>query len=184
VILVKNYKKSKRIEYFQRRDHLFEKISELNIRNSEAQFISARYEIVRLKKLSLIIEGGDAEETKKQCASIEAIIEGIEGIVKQRANIIESLHSTYEHLTFKTDAILVENLIALVKVVSDDVKKHTDAHLATLHSLEENFPLMKDNLTQMNQLKTQQAELELELVMKRLNEKASKEDLSTEALNE
>src|SRR5450432_3301054 len=39
VVTVKTYKKSRRLEFLQRRDHLSQKISELNDRNIEAQLI-------------------------------------------------------------------------------------------------------------------------------------------------
>jgi hypothetical protein len=165
ILGVKNYKKSKQLEFFQRRDHLFDKISELSTRNSEARFFSARYEIVRLKKLSLVIVGSDKEETEKQCASIEAIIETLEQKIKQRTDVFESLYPRYEHLSPK-DPSLVEDLIALVQVVSDSIKHINDAHLATLYALEENLPLMKENLTEINKLKIRQAELELERAIK------------------
>jgi hypothetical protein len=168
ILGTKNYKKSKRLEYFHRQDHLFDKISELNATNSETRLISARYEIIRLKKLSLIIQGDDAEETNKQCDDIKEIIADKERTVAQRNDIIEGLHSIYKHLTSKTDATLVEQLIALVQVVSDKAKQNNDAHLATLHAFEESFPLMRDNLTEMNELKTRHAELKLEQAMKEL----------------
>jgi Putative Holin-like Toxin (Hol-Tox) len=62
VIAAKSYKKSKRLEFFQRRDQLFAKISDLNAKNSEAHLISARYEIVAIVKASLGLRGEQAEE--------------------------------------------------------------------------------------------------------------------------
>jgi len=56
VIAAKNYKKSKRLEFLQRRDQLFLKISDLNAKNSELRLISARFEIVMLNKVSLNAE--------------------------------------------------------------------------------------------------------------------------------
>jgi len=43
VIAARSYKKSKRLEFFQRRDQLFATISDLNAKNSEAHLISAKY---------------------------------------------------------------------------------------------------------------------------------------------
>ena len=48
-ISAKNYKKSKRYEFLQRRDQLFLKISDLNAKNSEARVISSRFGIVLIK---------------------------------------------------------------------------------------------------------------------------------------
>jgi hypothetical protein len=64
VIAAKSYKKSKRLEFFQRRDQLFAKISDLNAKNSEVHLISARYEIVALTMASLGLRGEQAEKTR------------------------------------------------------------------------------------------------------------------------
>lgn len=150
---------------------MFDKIWELSTRNSESRFFSARYEIIRLKKLSLLPQGANEEETEKACAGIEALIESLEQQVKERTDVISVFHSSYEHLSLK-DAALVEGLIASVQIISDGIKQLNDAHLATLQYLEENLPLTKDNLIEWNKVKIRQAELELEIAMRQLNEKA------------
>ena len=170
MFIVKSFKKSKRLEFLQRRDKLFDKVSELSTRNSEARFLSARYELVRLNKFSLLPHGGNKEETEKSCAGIAALIESLEQQVKDRTGVIAVFHSSFEHLSLK-DASLVAGLIASVQIVSDGIKQLNDAHLATLQYLEENLPLTKDNLIERNKVKVWQAELELEIAMRQLNEK-------------
>src|ERR1700730_19346065 len=65
VSAVKNYKKSKRDAFIQRRDHLFQKISDLNAKNTEAHLISARYEIVGVKNAGLPLRGEQASYRTK-----------------------------------------------------------------------------------------------------------------------
>lgn len=62
VIAAKSYKKSKRLEFFQRRDQLFAKISDLSAKNSEAYLISARYELVAFTTDSLELREELAEK--------------------------------------------------------------------------------------------------------------------------
>lgn len=45
VFTAKTYKKSRRLEFLQRRDHLSRKISDLSDKNNEAEMISARYKL-------------------------------------------------------------------------------------------------------------------------------------------
>jgi hypothetical protein len=50
VFIAKTYKKNRRLEFLQRRDRLSQKISDLNDRNNEAHLISARFELVAVKR--------------------------------------------------------------------------------------------------------------------------------------
>lgn len=49
---IKNYRKSKRLEFFQRRDQLFAKISEMNKKVSELLLYVAGYEVIAMKNES------------------------------------------------------------------------------------------------------------------------------------
>ena len=51
LITLKTYRKNRRLEFLQRRDHLAQRISDLNAKNAECHLIAARYEIVAVKNL-------------------------------------------------------------------------------------------------------------------------------------
>lgn len=161
IIAAKNYKKSKRLEFFQRRDQLFMKIADLNAKNSDAHLISARYEIVSVNKLSLRLEGKQAEENKTQIASIKKIREDIELGAKHWDARINELHSICSSLTSKTDATRVERLIAMVQEASDDVKKYNEVSLSSLHILESTNSIIKTILSEIDE-KERRIDLDLE----------------------
>ena len=104
VFTAKTYKKNRRLEFLQRRDHLSQKISDLNDRNAEAQLISARYELVAVKNTGLPLRGEQAEQNTALIASIKERREGIENGIKLWDEMIEKLHFIYSNLTLETDA--------------------------------------------------------------------------------
>jgi hypothetical protein len=82
ILGTKNYRKSKRLEFFQRRDLLSQKISELNIENSQMHLISARYEMVVQKFRSMRGTGEETERINNQITSIKRLQERIYGANK------------------------------------------------------------------------------------------------------
>jgi hypothetical protein len=71
-----------------------------------------------------------------QIASIKELRKNTEKVAKNWDEYIEQLHSICSSLTPKTDAVRVENLIAIVQIASGDVKKYIDSSLSSLHILE------------------------------------------------
>src|ERR1700687_1453452 len=146
VFTAKTYKKNRRLEFLQRRDHLSQKISDLNDRNTEAQLISARYELVAVKNAGLPLRGEQAERNTALIASIKEQREGVENEMKLWDENIEKLHFIYSNLTSETDAPEVERIIAIVQVASDNLKKAYNGYSSTLHILETTNELMKTTL--------------------------------------
>jgi hypothetical protein len=170
VIAAKSYKKSKRLEFFQRRDQLFAKISDLNATNSEAHLISARYEIVAVTKVSLGLRGEQAEENTAQIARIKELRRKMEEGAENWDENIKQLHSICSSLTPQTDAARVENLIAMVQVVSDDHKKFNDISLSSLHILENTNSIIKASLVELDE-KLRQIDPDLIKAIKELTKK-------------
>jgi methyl-accepting chemotaxis protein len=170
VILVKNYKKSKKLEFFQRRDFLSQKISELNVKNSETHLISARYQMVVQNLSTLRLPKEQAERINKQIASIEELREQTEQRAKLRDEIINWLHSLCSTLKLETRATEIEKLIALIQGVTDNAKRSNEISLGVLHVFESTEPLMKADLDKIHKYEMQLAELDS--VAKELNEKA------------
>jgi hypothetical protein len=118
----KTYKKNRRLEFLQRRDHLSQKISDLNDRNTEAYLISARYALVAVRNAGLPLQGEQAERNTALIASISQQQEGVEKGMRLWDANIERLHFIYSHLESEADGIEVERLIAIVQVSSDNLK--------------------------------------------------------------
>jgi hypothetical protein len=171
VIGTKSYKKSKRLEFFQRRDQLFAKISDLNAKNSEAHLISARYEIVAVAMASLGLRGEQAEKNMAQIARIKELLKNIEKGATNWDENIEQLHSICIALTPTTDAARVENLIAMVQVSSDDLKKCNEIFLSSLHVLENNNLVLKASLAEFDE-RIKQIDLDFEKAIREFNEKS------------
>jgi hypothetical protein len=151
VIAARSYKKSKRLEFFQRRDQLFATISDLNAKNSEAHLISAKYEIVAVKNASLGLSGEQAEKSQAIIAAIKELRKKMEQGAKNWDENIEKLHAICSSLTPKTDTARIENLIAMVRVASDDVNKYNDISLSSLHILESSNSIIKDSLAEFDE---------------------------------
>jgi hypothetical protein len=164
---VKNYKKSKRDAFIQRRDRLSQAIADLNARNTEAQLISARYAIVAVKAAGLQLRGEEAERNAALIASIHRTRGLInEGIRKWDENI-ETLRFIYSGLTSETEAAAVERHIDLVQVASDNLRKAHNGFLSALHVLETNNQIIETKLAETDQ-KIKQINLEFEQGMKKL----------------
>ena len=169
VISVKNYQKSKRLEFFQRRDQLFQEIADLNAKFSELHLISARYGIVLLNmqslSLSLGLDERRAEENtriKTHIAAIKKLLESIELRLGTGGVLIKELHCICDSLTLKTDEIEIEKLIAMVQVASDEDKRTNEVHLSSLHTLERIEPMLKVNIADLQTLENRKAELDLQ----------------------
>jgi metal-responsive CopG/Arc/MetJ family transcriptional regulator len=167
VIAAKSYKKSKRLEFFQRRDQLFAKISDLNAKNSEVHLISARYEIVAIMKASLGLRGEQAEENAAVVARIKELRRKMEEQANNWEEKIQQLHSICSSLTPQTDAARVENLIAMVQIISDDTKKYNDINLSSLHILENTNSIIETSLVESEE-KRRQIDLDLIKAIKEL----------------
>jgi len=170
VFTAKTYKKNRRLEFLQRRDHLAQKISDLNDRRNEAQLISARYAIVAVKNAGLPLRGEQAELNTALIASIKEQQEGVEEGIKLWDERIENLHFIYSNLTLETDATEVERVIAIVQVASDNLKKAYDGHSSTLHILETTNEFMKTTLAETDE-RIRQINSDFERAMEKLNNK-------------
>ncbi|HVS81138.1 MAG TPA: hypothetical protein VHE60_05340 [Pyrinomonadaceae bacterium] len=167
VLGTKNYRKSRRLEFFQRRDRLSQIISTLADRNTEFHLISARYAIVATKNEGLPLRGEQAERNTALIASIKVQREGVEEGIKLWDDNIEKLHFIYSNLTLETDAPEVERMITMAQVASDNLKKATVGYSSILHILETSNELMKTNLTETEE-KIRQINLDFERGMKNL----------------
>jgi hypothetical protein len=170
IVAIKSYKKSKRLEFFQRRDQLFAKISDLNAKNSEGHQISARYEIVAITKASLGLRGEQAEENAAVAARIKELGRKMEDAATNWEEEIKKLHSICSSLTPQTDAARVENLIARVQIISDDTKKYNDINLSSLHILENTNSIIRATLVESEE-KRRQIDLDLIKAIKELTKK-------------
>jgi hypothetical protein len=168
VIAARSYRKSKRLEFFQRRDQLFATISELNAKNSEAHLISAKYEIVAVKNASLGLRGEQAAKNEAIITSIKEIRKKMEQATKNWDENIDQLHAICRNLTPKTDAARIENLIAMVRVASDDSKKYNDISLSSLHILENSNSIIKDSLAEFDE-KMRQIDFDFEKAIREFN---------------
>ena len=167
VITAKTYKKNRRLEFLQRRDHLSQKISELNDRNTEFQLISARYELVAVKNAGLPLRGEQAEQNMALIASIKKQREGVEEGMKLCDETIERLHVIYSNLILETDAPKIESAIAIVHVASDNLRKTTNGYSSILHILETTHELVKTNLAETDE-KIRQINLDFERAIENL----------------
>ena len=167
VVASKNYKKSKRDAFIHRRDHLFQKISDLNTKNAEAHLIAARYEIVAVKKAGLPLRGEQAERNMALIPEIKELKAKVERSIKTWDENIEKLHFIYSNLTSETDATQVENLITIVQVASDNLKKTNDSSLSSLHILETTNEFIKATLAETDE-KRKQIDLDFDQGIKKL----------------
>ena len=146
VFIVKTYKKNRRLEFLQRRDHLSQKISDLNDINAEGQLFSAKYALVAVRNAGLRLSGEQAEQNAALIASIKVQPEGVENGMKLFNETIERLHFKYSNLTSETDAPEVERLIVAVKVASDELKSANNGYSSVLHIPETTNEIVKAKL--------------------------------------
>jgi len=170
VLAFMNFRMSKRLEFFQRRDQLLLKISDLNAKTSETRLISARFEIVLINKVSSpVVDDTHAEELKTQIASIKETRRNIEVVANHWEETIHQLHFVCSNLTLITDPTVIEDLIANVQICSDDIKQNNEVYLASLHTLETTDPMLRASVEKMHELKIRQAELNLEESIRKIN---------------
>jgi hypothetical protein len=163
VIAFKNFRRSQRLETMQRRDQLLLKISDLNAKMSEVRFISARFEIVLINKVSSpIVDNTHSEELKIQIARIKELRSNLEAEASHWDETLRQLHSICSNPALNTAPAVIENLIANVQVASDDIKQTNGVYLASLHTLETTDPMLRASIDRMHELKVRQAELNLE----------------------
>ena len=172
VFTAKTYKKNRRLEFLQRKDHLSKTISDLNDRNTEFQLISARYGLVAVKNAGLPLQGELAERNTALIASINKQREGVEEGIKLWDENIERLHFIYSNLTLETDAPEIERIIAIVQIASDNLKKAINGYSSALHILETNNELIKTNLAETDQ-KIRQINLDFERAIEKLTKSGS-----------
>jgi hypothetical protein len=163
-----NYNKSKIDAFNQRRDHLAQAISELNAKVNEVQMISARYEIVAVKRAGLPLSGEQAERNMALIASIKRTTTGLGQDLKSLNESIGKFHLIYSNLTSETDAAQVESWIALAQVTSDDFKKYNDGFLSGLHILETTNQMLEMNLAETDK-KIRQINLDADEKIRQIN---------------
>ena len=170
VFTAKTYKKNRRLEFLQRRDHLSQTISGLNDRNTEFQLISARYALVAVKNAGLSLQGEQAERNTALIASIKVQREGVEERMKLWDEKIERLHFIYSNLILETDAPEVERLIAIVQVASDDLKRAVVGYSSILHILETTTELLNTTLAETEE-KIRRINADFEIAIAKLTNK-------------
>jgi hypothetical protein len=164
---IKTYNKNIRLEFLQRKDHLSQKISELNVRITEAQMISARYELVAVKNAGLPLRGKQAEQNTALIASIKKQREDVEEYIKRWDEKIEKLHFLYSNITLETDAHVVERMIDIAQEASDNLKKINNGCTAHLHTLETTNEFIKTTLAEGDE-KIRQINLDFERAIEKL----------------
>jgi hypothetical protein len=170
LIAVKNYKKSKRLEFLQRRDRLSQAISNLNERNTEFHLMLARYDIVVVKNTALALDGEQAERNVALIDSMKEQRKGMEQGMKKWEEQIERLHFLYSNLTLETDAVAIESLISMVQVASDNLKKANDGYDSVLHILETTNEFIKTTLDERDE-KIRQINLDFERGMREFDKR-------------
>jgi hypothetical protein len=159
VLGTKNYKKSKRLEFFQRRDQLFQVISNFNAKNSETRLSGARFTIIATAKATQPLPTIHEESN----AALVADIRKLATTIQEQAEVwdarIERVHSLCAAYTSVKHAEHVEELIAIVQPASDNVKRTNEIYLSTLHILETLHPQTATDLAEMRKLEIQLAEL-------------------------
>ena len=98
IFTAKTYKKNRRLEFLQRKDHLSQKISELNDKVSQTHHISATLGLVVLEKTLLPLSGEQAEQNTAQIASLNETRDRIEDQTKLWEEFIASLHLIYSNV--------------------------------------------------------------------------------------
>jgi hypothetical protein len=169
VLATKNYRKSKRLEFFQRRDKLFQAISEFNTKNSETRLSGARFTIMAITKDSTPTPKHYEEGNKALVAGIRTLAKNIESQAEDWDEKTKRFHSLCAVYTSEKHAENVEELIAIVQLGSDTIKRTNEIYLSTLHILETTNPKMEADLAQLRKMEMQLVELELEQKQKALN---------------
>ena len=167
IFTAKTYKKNSRLAFLQRRDHLSQRISDLNSRNTEAHLISARFELVAVKNAGLPLRGEHAEINTALIASIKKLRDGVENGMKLWDENIETFHFKYKNLTLETDAPEVERMITIVQVASDNLKNCNDGYTSSLHILETTNEIMKTTLAELDE-KNRQINIDFERAMEKI----------------
>lgn len=169
LLAFRNFRKSQRLEFLQRRDQLLHKVSDLNGELSEGRLISARFQIVLINKMSSpAMDATHAEELKSQIARIEALRGNLEMVANHWDQTLQQLHSACSNLTMATDPAIVEHLITSVQIASDDIKQTNGVHLASLHTLETTDPMLRASVDKVHELKIRQAELNVQESIKNI----------------
>jgi hypothetical protein len=171
VVTAMTFRKNRRLEFLQRRDRLWQQISELTDRNTECQMISARYALVAVRNAGLQLQGEQAEQNKALIASIEAARTGIEEGIGRWNESIKTLHSIYSALTSESDAPEIERMIAAVQVASDSLKATNMAYSSSLHILETSSDFIKATLAERDQ-QIREINLDFDRAMARLTEES------------
>src|SRR5450759_1042991 len=164
------YRRNRRLEFLQRRDRLSQLISELSDRNTEFRLISARYELVAVKNAGLPLRGEQAEQNMAGVASIKAQREVVETEIELWDKNIEALHFICSNLTLQTDAPKIEEMMTIVQVASDDLKKAKGVYLSTVHILETTNEFIKTTLVATD-AKMRQIDLDYEKAIEKLTNK-------------
>jgi hypothetical protein len=173
-IAVKSYKKSKRLEFFQRRDQVFLAISDLNAKTAETHLISARLGIVILSWQARTMPEQYRERQKAQIVAMEKLREEIDLEATHWGERIKELHSIGSRFTFgMKDSTIMEDLKDLVLVASDNSKRAHEVRVSTLHTLESIDTMMATLSADMRNLEAQRAQLESEMRDIPNSEKAS-----------
>ncbi|HKO98041.1 MAG TPA: hypothetical protein VJU86_13670 [Pyrinomonadaceae bacterium] len=170
VLGTKNYSKSKRHEFFQRRDHCFQAISNFNAKNSETRLSGARFTTIATEKASTAVPQKYEELNKTLIVNIRTLATNIQSQAEEWDNQIERLHKLCAGYTSVKDAENIEEVIAIAQLSSDQIKRINEIYLSTLHILETTNPKMETDLAEMRKMELQLAAVKLE--SKELNEKA------------
>jgi hypothetical protein len=159
VLGTKNYRKSKKLEFFQRRDQLFQTISNFNAKNSETRLSGARFTIIATEKATQPLPTKHEETNKALVADIRTLAKTIQEQAEVWDNNFARFHGLCAGYISEKDAEAVEELIAIVQLASDNIKRVNEIYLSTLHILETTNPQMATDLAEMHKMEIQLAEL-------------------------
>lgn len=168
VLGTKNYRKSKRLEFFQRRDHCFQKISDLHVKISAGRILVARYEVIAMENNSLLIDQRYDERSKDLVARIRAAKNGLELSVDEWTKLAEDFYQECAGFTPK-DIDQVERLIAIVQGAFDSTTQANEGSLSALHILESANPIYLASMERIEK-RYQQTKLEIEEARRGLQE--------------
>lgn len=174
VLGIKNFRKSKRLEFFQRRDQLFAKISELNNKVSQFLLYVGRYEVIAMKNESLSLDPEFEKRRNQIVTAVRAERMKIEASLQQWFDIITELQSLGSCFMPETGTDGIERLIAIAQKGSNTITRMNEGYSAALLILADVAPTLVANMEQIQkQLQEDKSEMRKALAEFKDKEKSS-----------
>lgn len=173
ILGAKNYRKSQRLEFFQRRDQLFAKISELNNKVSQLLLYVARYEVAAMKNESLSLDSEFKKRSNLIVTAVRAERIKIEDSLKQWSDLITELQSVASRFTPGPGTELIESLMATVQGCSNTLTQMNEGYSAAVLILDDIAPHLVANMEQIQkQLQEEKSEMKKAIAEFKDNQKA------------